>query len=382
MNHATNKGNKEREMSRVIEKAKAWLAAVGAETPDFCKLCTTALRLSIKAVKKQDVSAEKPVMRELRAKTKNAQIAFGGMLVVFITVILMRGCGRNQSNSYVTYADAEMKKAVLVQVEQERQRAAKAEAEQKEAEEKRAAEETRREAADAAKKQKHEELGTWYRSERKKLDENKKIELSKLEKAKNNRAHDILVEHKWPQVKFPPLDDIIIAELLPEKYRSYALTQCPITIKNVPIFTSLRVDGASTDGIVDGMRLEGRIPMTVEMAIGWMQAMSKKLDESWGIKHTNLGRDQIFPSGEHEIAARNWEGLPKWHSLFQCQVLKTDDGSIAHFTLDINSYELPKLVREQLDKEFWKSVEKLEADFKAQEERLGEELHRRQAQIK
>ena len=80
-------------MNRVVEKAKAWLATVGAETSDFCKLCTTALRLSIKAVKKQDVSAEKPAMHELRAKTKNAQIAFGVIAALLVLFLFMWGCG-------------------------------------------------------------------------------------------------------------------------------------------------------------------------------------------------------------------------------------------------------------------------------------------------
>lgn len=370
-------------MKTILEKTKKWLTAVCSEVTALCELCKVAVRLTAKALTKQDATADKSAFAELRAKTKNAQIAFGGVLIALVSVLFMRGCGDSQPQGGLIHADADMRKAILAQVEQERQRAAKAEIEQREAEAKRAAEEARREAADKARTQKHEELGTWYRAERKKLEERKKTELDKLEKSKNNRAHDILVEHNWPQIKFPPLDDITIAELLPEKYKNYALTECPITIKDIPIFASMRIDGPSADdGIITGIRLEGSASMSVDKAIGWMRSVSKSLDESWGVKHTNLGKDQIFPGGEHEIAARHWEGLPKWYAGFQCQVYKTDDGQMAKFTLEIDSHELPRLVREQLDKEFRKSVEKLEADFKAQEERLGKELHRRQSQIK
>lgn len=368
-------------MKTILEKVKKWFASVHSEAPAFCKLCKVTICLITKTIQKQDTSVDKSAFAELRTKTPNAQIAFGGVLVILMAIVFARGCRHNHSTGCVTYADAETRKTVLAQVELERQRAAKAEVEQKEAEAKRAAEEARRKATYEIKKQKHEELGAWYRSERKRLEDRKKDELSKLEKAKNNRAHDILVEHDWPQVKFPLLDDIIIAELLPEKYKSYALTECPITIKDIPIFTSMRIDGAQVDGIVNGIRLEGRVPMTVETAIDWMQKLSRKLDVAWSIKHMNLGKDQIFPDGGHEIAGRSWDGIPKWHALFQCQVYKTDDGQIAKFTLDINSYDLPRLVREQLDKEHWKSVKKLEADFKAQEELLEKELHRKQSEI-
>ena len=370
-------------MKRTLEKIKTWLVAVGAEAPDFCKLCMMTLCLLTKVVKKQDVAEEKTAMRDLIAKTKNAQIALVGMLVIVIAMMLMRGCGRNQSNNCVTYADADMRKAVLAQVEQERQRVAKVEIEQKEAEAKRAVEVARREADAEAKKRKHEELGAWYRAEKKKLEERKNVELGKLEKSKNNRAHDIIVKNKWPQVKFPSLDDIVIAEPLPEKYNSYALTECPITIKDMPIFTCMRIDGPSTDnGIVTRIWLSGSVSMSVDKAIGWMRAVSKKLDESWDVKHTNLGNDQIFQGGGYEIAVRVWEGLPSWDAMFQCRVHKTDDGQMAKFTLDIKSYELPRIVNEQLDREFRQAVEKLEADFKAQEERLDEELLSRQSQIK
>ena len=371
-------------MKTILEKAKKWFAASLSEVPAFRELCKVVVRLITKSVKKEDASADKFAFDELRAKTKNAQIAVGGALIVLVTVLFMLGHGDSHSRpeSGIIHADADMRKAILAQLEQERRRAARAEVEQREAELKRAEKEAAREAAEESRKRKHEELGAWYRSERKRLEERKKDELSKLEKAKNNRAHDILVEHNWPQIKFPFLDDIIIADLLPEKYRSYALTECPITIKDIPIFTSMRIDGAQVDGIVNGIRLEGRVPMTVETAIDWMQKLSRKLDAAWSIKHMNLGKDQIFPDGGHEIAGRSWKGLPEWHALFQCQVHKTDDGQIAKFTLDIDSYDLPRLVREQLDKEYWKSVEKFEADFKAQEERLGNELHRKQKEVK
>ena len=265
-------------MKTILEKVRKWLAAFLSEMSAFCELCKVVVRLIAKSVKKQDASADKSAFAELCAKTKNAQVAFGGALIVLVAVLFMLGHSDSRSESGIIHADADMRKATLAQLEQERRRAARAEVEQREAEVKRAAEEATREAAEESRKRKHEELGAWYRSERKRLEERKKDKLSKLEKTKNNRAHDILVEHNWPQVKFPLLDDIIIAELLPEKYESYALTECPITIKDIPIFTSMRIDGAQVDGIVDGIRLEGRVPMAVETAIDWMKKLSRKLD--------------------------------------------------------------------------------------------------------
>ena len=369
-------------MKTILENVRKWLASVRSEMPAFCELCRTAIRLVVKTAKKQDVAIEKSTIHELRTKTKSAQVAFGGMLVILTAVLFLRGCGDSQPQSGIIHADGDLRKFLAEQQAAQQRRDAETREREDLAEKNRKAEEAKRDAENELRKQKHEELGTWYRAEHKKLEETKKAKHNELEKLKYNRAHDILVEHNWPQIKFPPIGDIIIGEPLLEKYKSYALTECPISITNVPIFTSMRIDGVSSDGIVTGIRLNGRIPMTVDKAIGWMRLVSKKLDESWRMKHINLGKDQIFTSGEHEIAARSWEGLPKWHALFQCQVYKTDDGQMANFTLDINSYELPKLVREQLDKEFWKAVEKLEDSIKAQEEHLGEELRRRQTEIK
>lgn len=369
-------------MKTILEKAKKWLASVRFEIPAFCELCRTVTRLVVKTVKKEDSAIEKSAIQELRTRTKNAQIAFGGILVVLTSIMFIRGCGNSQPQSGIIHADGDLRKFLAEQHAAQQRRDDEIREREKIAEENRKTEEAKLEAENERRKQKHDELGAWYRAERKKLEETKKAKHNELEKLKYNRAHDILVENNWPQIKFPPIGDITISEPLLEKYKSYALTECPISITNVPIFTSMRIDGVSSDGIVTGIRLNGRVPMTVDKAIAWMQVVSKKLDESWGIKHINLGKDQIFTSGEYEIAAREWEGLPTWHALFQCQVHKTDDGQMANFTLDINSYQLPKLVREQLDKEFWKAVEKLEANIKAQEERLGEELQQRQSKIK
>lgn len=365
-----------------MNTVKKWLSDLKAEMPMFAQLCRTIGTLVRKSIRKEDITADKAQTIALQKQTVKSQLVVGTCVVLLLFAVF-RGCSRGAPlESGIIHADGDLRKFLMEQQAAQQKQDAERRERERVADEQRKAEEVKMEADEKHRAQKHEELGAWYRSERKRLEERKKDELSKLEKAKNNRAHDILVEHNWPQIKFPFLDDIIIAELLPEKYRSYALTECPITIKDIPIFTSMRIDGAQVDGIVDGIRLEGRVPMTVETAIDWMQKLSRKLDAAWSIKHMNLGKDQIFPDGGHEIAGRSWEGLPEWHALFQCQVHKTDDGQIAKFTLDIDSYDLPRLVREQLDKEYWKSVEKFEADFKTQEERLGNELHRRQNEVR
>ena len=76
MNRTANEGDKEHEMKHTISKVKVWLAKAVAETPGFCKLCKTMVLLLIKSIKKENALTEKTELPELRAKTKNAQVAF------------------------------------------------------------------------------------------------------------------------------------------------------------------------------------------------------------------------------------------------------------------------------------------------------------------
>ena len=271
-------------MKTILEKVKKWFASVRSEIPAFCKLCKVTISLIAKTVKKQDASIDKSAFAELRTKMLNAQIAFGGVLVILTAIVFARGCGHNHSTGCVTYADADTRKAVLAQVELEKQRAIKAEVEQKEAEAKRAAEEARRYAADEAKKQKHKELGAWYSAERKKLENQKKAAEAEIERSQYERAHAIRIEKGWPEIGFPGLDGIVLAEPLPEKYSNYAQVECPVTIKDLPMFTSLEIRGvrpcgvnepAGLRGVVDEIRLNGKTSMTAKQAIEAMQKLSK-----------------------------------------------------------------------------------------------------------
>ena len=83
-------------MKTILENVRKWLASVRSEMPAFCELCRTAIRLVVKTAKKQDVAIEKSTIHELRTKTKSAQVAFGGMLVILTAVLFLRGCGDSQ----------------------------------------------------------------------------------------------------------------------------------------------------------------------------------------------------------------------------------------------------------------------------------------------
>ena len=98
MNRTTNEGNKEHEMKHTISKVKVWLAKAVAETPGFCKLCKTMVLLLIKSIKKENALTEKTALLGLRAKTKNAQVAFGGVGVAIVLVLLIRACGGSSTH--------------------------------------------------------------------------------------------------------------------------------------------------------------------------------------------------------------------------------------------------------------------------------------------
>lgn len=101
-------------MEQVIHKAKAWLVKVVAEVPDFCELCKTAVLLLIKSIKKENALMEKTALSELRAKTKNAQVAFGGIGVVIVLVLLVCTCSgssTHESEQRVATAPSEKNEA-------------------------------------------------------------------------------------------------------------------------------------------------------------------------------------------------------------------------------------------------------------------------------
>lgn len=79
-------------MKTILEKVKKWLASVRVELSAFCELGRTAVRLVVKAVTKKDATAEKSAFAELRAKTKNAQIAFGLVLVLLVGLCITPFC--------------------------------------------------------------------------------------------------------------------------------------------------------------------------------------------------------------------------------------------------------------------------------------------------
>ena len=137
-------------MKTILEKAKKWFASVHSEVPAFCKLCKVTIFLITKTIKKKDTSVDKSAFAELRTKTPNAQIAFGGIVVAILLVLLMRGCGDPRKDALKLVAELQ---------EHENQRqieiANKQEAEQKAYEEKQSA----RDKAIAALETSHAEIG-------------------------------------------------------------------------------------------------------------------------------------------------------------------------------------------------------------------------------
>ena len=357
---------------------KKWLSDLKSEVPTFMQLCKKLVQL----LKKKESTTTRAEVADLFKRSRKMQIVVGVGVLVFLFV-MMRRCGHNRTSGYVTHADADMRKAILAQMEQERQRSEKAEIEQREAEAKRAAEEARREAVDKAKKQKHEELGGWYRAERRKLEEQKKADENEIEKSRYDRAHDILVAKGWPQIGFPGIDGISLAEPLPEKYSDYVSLDCPISIKDIPLFTSMRIEGiqhrgagapAGLKGIVSKIRLEGKVRLTAEQTAKWIDTLSRRLDESWKVVHTCLDKSLIV-----------WEGLPKWNANLECYFDATkDNGELKRFVLWIASDGdgLCSAVARQLESERRNNLQRIEDDFRKRMEDLEKEFHRRQNAIK
>ena len=86
-------------MKTILEKVKKWFASVHSEIPAFCELCRTTTRLVVKTTKKRDTAIEKSAIKELRTKSKNAQIAFGGILLTVLAICFLRGCGDSKQPS-------------------------------------------------------------------------------------------------------------------------------------------------------------------------------------------------------------------------------------------------------------------------------------------
>lgn len=76
-------------MKVILEKIRKRLVAVCAEIPAFCELTKVTLRLASKTVKKQDVAPEKVAFAELRAKTKNVQVALVALAVISAFAFVM-----------------------------------------------------------------------------------------------------------------------------------------------------------------------------------------------------------------------------------------------------------------------------------------------------
>ena len=100
-------------MKTILEKAKKWFASVHSEVPAFCKLCKVTIFLITKTIKKKDTSVDKSAFAELRTKTPNAQIAFGGIVVAILLVLLMRGCGDPRKDALTRLSTFETKARVL-----------------------------------------------------------------------------------------------------------------------------------------------------------------------------------------------------------------------------------------------------------------------------
>ena len=372
-----------------MEAIKKWLSELKSEVPTFVQLCKDGLQFIAAKVRKEDVSAVKASVLDCQKKSVKMQIVIG-CIVVAVLFFMIRGCWSSQMSGRIMHGDENIRTILAKQMEQQekvRQEYIALEKKQKEASE------AARKAAEVQKavsKQKLSELEAWYRTERGKLDALKNSAYSELVKSMNGRAHKILLEKGWPQIRLDYVDGITLAEPIPVTLKDFAMavnTALPLKKKVFGVFSSLEVAAHNPvddekqvePSIVSDIKLEGKIKdIGVEIVVEYMDRITAYLDNAFATKHSSFGNDTIAKEKGLCICNRHWEGVPRWVADMNV-VIENGNGNIR---LDISSYDIPNLVAKQIKEEWQTLLQKHTDDFKEKYDNLKQELLLKQQEIK
>ena len=354
-------------MKTILEKVKKWFASVRSEIPAFCKLCKVTISLIAKTVKKQDASIDKSAFAELRTKTLNAQIAFGGIVVAILLVLLMRGCGNPRKDALKLVAELQ---------ERENQRmieiSKKERAEQKAYEEK----QTARDKALAALEMSHaEKIQKWKRREA--------AAFAKIDEELDALSKRILSDKGWPHLT---LAGVTLCEPLPPELSDFGMEQELKLPKPFMGFTSMRVhlngpaafvgksscEWHETKGmrIVNSITLHGdtKIPMKeIPAAIKKIEPAISKLFAS----------SPIYEHWMEIVDAVRWEGLPQWEAKLQAT---KDEKSLLQ--IELRGYGFYDMVTKILNNAAINMVNAHHAKFEAELKQIEEEFNQRRKELK
>ena len=354
-------------MKTILEKAKKWFASVHSEVPAFCKLCKVTIFLITKTIKKKDTSVDKSAFAELRTKTPNAQIAFGGIVVAILLVLLMRGCGDPRKDALKLVAELQ---------EHENQRqieiANKQEAEQKAYEEKQSA----CDKAIAALETSHAEIVQKWK-------EREAAAFAKIDDELGTLSKRILSDKGWPRLT---LAGVTLCEPLPPELSDFGMEQELKLPKPFMGFTSMRVhlngpaafvgksscEWHETKGvrIVNSITLHGdtKIPMKeIPAAIKKIEPAISKLFAS----------SPIYELWMEIVDAVRWEGLPQWEATLQAT---KNEKSLLQ--IELRGYDFYDMVKEILDNAAINMVNAHHAKFEAELKQIEEEFNQRRKELK
>ena len=367
-----------------------WFSDLKEEVPIFVQLCRNIIQLLVAKVRKEDSSVAKSKMIELWRKSLKIQ-AVVGCVVATILCLLMRDGRSSQTNRGVIHADDKALKVLAEQMAQQEKRQEEIAAEQKRTKEKRERDRARAIEAERVRQQKYHELKAWYNGEKEKLDVLKHSAYSNLLKSMSGRAHKILVEKGWPQIKIDLLDGITLAEPIPESLKDFATsrTELPLKEKVFGVFTSLMVtahdpidEERSVESlIVQGIKLEGKIQGTVKDVVGFVDKLTAYLDKVFATRYDARIDEVADEKRGNYMCDRHWEGVPRWEAGLYVTM---QNGGSAYVRLDIpavSEHYLPGLVIQRIKDEWRSLIQKHEDEFKARYDKIEREFLRKQQEI-
>jgi len=384
-------------MKTILEKVKKWLASVRFEIPAFCELCRTATRLLVKTVKKQDSAIEKSAIQELRTKTKNAQVAFGGILLTVLAICFLRGCGDSRKDALKLVAEMQA---------QEQKRIAEIERQQKAAEKAHAEEQAAKERAIVAiEASRKEELEKWRKRENAafaKIDENLVIFSSQ-----------VLSVNSWPRLT---LAGVTIGEPLPPNLSAFGAENEIKLEKPFLGFTSMRVHLQGPAAFVgktgcqwhetkdmrivesiylygDAKLRQGEIPMTIEKI---EPTISKLLPSkpnfgnrtSEDFKKAFKGHGIDFDKEDRQRPLENvwWEGEPTWRAELKSQIDPNYHDPMTkpffRLSLEVRGLGIYDNAKRAIDNKAIDMVNEHFSKFEEERKKIEEDHNQRRANVK
>lgn len=370
-----------------MEAIKKWFGELRSEFPIFAQLCMRTGRLLTAKLHKEDVSTVKAEVVDLWRRSLKAQIVV--VIVAGLVIVLcIRGCGEDSgSTSGIVRADADLKKFAMEMVRDAQNRVDAAAKEAVAAREKATAEAEARSAKDKERFAEFEALCVKEEKEGNELEASKKAAYEELVKSMKGRAHKIIVEKGWPQIKFEELYGLTLAEPLPAELVDFSKAELPLKEPFLGGFTSLQVNTRNPiseesrveSEIVERIRLKGNIHTKYDNVVAIVESVVAKVSKILNVKP----KDYSMP-GNLGFDVK-WSGLPSWEASLVLVLNRSQDGRCsgdAVLTIDCGrgqSFSL--LVCGQIEEEWRSLLEKHEAEFDARKNQLKNDFARRRNEV-